>query len=282
MRLVHNIAELRSLLSGCTHTSFVPTMGNLHEGHIALVERAKTLGNPVVTSIFVNPLQFGAEEDFECYPRTLEADRERLTVAGCDLVFAPDAHEMFPKPQGFHVQPPPIANDLEGRSRPGHFSGVATIVLKLFNMVQPEVAVFGKKDYQQLHIIRAMISQLNLPIVVEACETVRAPDGLALSSRNAYLTQDERAEAPSLYHQLQLSRQDILAGNDNYGEMESRACAELTLRGWVVDYVAIRSRDDLLPPRNGCDRLVVLGAARLGATRLIDNLEICLPEATAL
>jgi pantoate--beta-alanine ligase len=276
MRLLHTEADLRAALACSRDTVFVPTMGNLHAGHVALVERAKALGAPVVVSIFVNPLQFGAGEDFERYPRSLEGDCEKLATAGCDLAFAPDAAEMFPQPQNYYVEPPAIAHELEGSHRPGHFRGVATIVLKLFNMVQPKVAVFGKKDYQQLHLIRAMVRQLGLPIAVEACETVRAPDGLALSSRNGYLNPTERVEAPNLYHSLGRIRAAVLSGLRNFPELEAEARAKLERRGWEVDYIVLRRQEDLLPPTRDESKLVVLGAGRLGTTRLIDNLEICL------
>jgi pantoate--beta-alanine ligase len=276
MRLLHTETDLRGALAFSRDTVLVPTMGNLHAGHVALVESAKALGAPVVVSIFVNPLQFGAGEDFERYPRTLEGDCERLAAAGCDLAFSPAVAEMFPQPQTCHVEPPAIAHELEGSRRPGHFRGVATVVLKLFNMVQPKVAVFGKKDYQQLHILRAMVKQFNLPTVVEACETVRAPDGLALSSRNGYLTAEEREEAPTLYRSLVRIRQAVLSGVRDYRALEAGVCAELETRGWTVDYVSLRRQEDLLPPLRSDKNLVVLGAARLGTTRLIDNLEICL------
>jgi pantoate--beta-alanine ligase len=276
MQLLYTEADLRGALAYSRDSAFVPTMGNLHDGHVALVEKAKVLGAPVVASIFVNPLQFGAGEDFERYPRTLAGDCEKLAAAGCDFVFAPDATEMFPQPQLYQVEPPAIADELEGRHRPGHFRGVATVVLKLFNMLQPKVAVFGKKDYQQLHIIRVMVKQFNLPIVIEACETVRATDGLALSSRNGHLTPDEREEAPSLYRNLERIRQAVVSGLRNYHELEAEGRADLETRGWAVDYFSLLRQEDLMPPVRGDNKLVVLGAARLGTTRLIDNLEICL------
>jgi pantoate--beta-alanine ligase len=276
MQLLYTEADLRGALAYSRDSAFVPTMGNLHDGHVAVVEKAKVLGAPVVASIFVNPLQFGAGEDIERYPRTLAADCEKLAAAGCDFIFAPDVAEMFPQPQLYHVEPPAIANELEGSHRPGHFRGVATVVLKLFNMVEPKVAVFGKKDYQQLHIIRTMVKQFNLPIAIEACETVRATDGLALSSRNGYLTPDEREEAPSLYRNLERIRQAVVSGLGNYPELEADARADLERRGWAVGYISLLRQEDLMPPVRGDNQLVVLGAARLGTTRLIDNLEICL------
>ena len=202
MQVVHNAADLRRLLRGQDRVAFVPTMGNLHAGHLDLVRSARSAGGPVVASIFVNPLQFGAGEDFQRYPRTLEADCDRLREAATDIVFAPALGEMYPEPQSFQVQPP-LADELCGAHRPGHFQGVCTVVLKLFNLVQPHVAVFGKKDYQQLFLVRAMVRQFNLPIEILAGETVRAEDGLALSSRNGYLSVAERAEAPRLYAVLQ-------------------------------------------------------------------------------
>ena len=272
MRLIHTVAELRTALAGETHTAFVPTMGNLHEGHIALVEQARQAGRPVVASIFVNPLQFGAGEDFERYPRTLAADCERLDAAGTDIVFAPDLAEMYPEPQTYQVLPP-LADELCGAHRPGHFQGVATVVLKLFNMVQPRYAVFGKKDYQQLFILKGMVRQFNLPIDILEGETVRAADGLALSSRNGYLTPQDRAEAPRLYAVLKAAAARIAAGEHDWKGLETAAHAELEAHGWEVDYVSVRSQATLLPPGHGETALVVLAAARRGATRLIDNIE---------
>ncbi len=272
MRLIHTVAELRSALADARETAFVPTMGNLHSGHISLIELAKQHGQPVVASIFVNPLQFGAGEDFGRYPRTLDADCAQLEAAGCDIVFAPDGHEMYPEPQTFSVLPP-LADELCGHYRPGHFQGVATVVLKLFDMVQPRYAAFGKKDYQQLFILKGMVRQFNLPIVMLAGETGRAEDGLALSSRNGYLASEERAEAPRLYRVLRAAAQQIDAGNRDFARIEQNAAAELARHGWQVDYVAVRSRSTLLPPQENEAELVVLAAAHLGCTRLIDNIE---------
>jgi len=272
MRLIHSIAELRAALLDARETAFVPTMGNLHSGHISLIELAGQHGRPVVASIFVNPLQFGAGEDFSRYPRTLEADCAQLEAAGCDIVFAPDADEMYPEPQTFSVQPP-LANELCGAFRPGHFAGVATVVLKLFNMVQPRTAAFGKKDYQQLFILKGLVRQFNLPIVMLEGETGRAEDGLALSSRNGYLTGQERAEAPRLYRLLRAAAQRIESGEADFAAIEQAAADELARHGWRVDYIAVRSRATLLAPQANEPDLVILAAAHLGRTRLIDNIE---------
>ena len=276
MKLIHTVAELRHELAGTTGTAFVPTMGNLHEGHISLVELAKRHGGPVVASIFVNPLQFGAGEDFGRYPRTLDADCVQLEAAGCDLVFAPDVAEMYPEPQSFTVEPP-LADQLCGQFRPGHFAGVCTVVMKLFNMVQPRYAAFGKKDYQQLFLLKGMVRQFNLPITILEGETSRAADGLALSSRNGYLSQAERAEAPRLYQVLQDLAARLSRGERDFIRLEQDTVAHLTSHGWRVDYVAIRSQQTLLPPGNGDQDLVVLAAAHFGHTRLIDNLELQRP-----
>jgi pantoate--beta-alanine ligase len=250
-------------------------MGNLHAGHIALVEQIRPLGQPVVASIFVNPLQFGAGEDFQRYPRTLAADCERLEAAGCDIVFAPDANEMYPEAQTFHVQPP-LADALCGAFRPGHFSGVATVVLKLFNMARPATAIFGKKDYQQLFILKGMARQFNLPIRFLEAETTRAADGLALSSRNGYLDAAERQEAPRLYRLLQAAAARVAAGEHDYPRIEQAAAAEFAAQGWRVDYFSIRARATLLPLAPGTREGVILAAAHLGGTRLIDNIEVSL------
>ena len=278
MQLVHTAAELRSALSGQAGTALVPTMGNLHAGHVSLVELAKQHGQPVVASIFVNPLQFGAGEDFERYPRTLDADCEKLAAAGCDLVFAPGVEEMYPVPQTFAVQPPAsLANDLCGAFRPGHFSGVATVVLKLFNLVQPRVAVFGSKDFQQLFVIRELTRQFNLPIDILSGNTLRETDGLAMSSRNAYLGAAERIQAPQLQRELTAVATAVEAGERDFEALSTAASRHLKMAGWRVDYIALRDADSLQPPAPDSTRLVVLGAAWLGTTRLIDNLDFSLP-----
>ena len=274
MRIVHTITELRQALSGAARTAFVPTMGNLHEGHLSLVKLAKEHGSPVVASIFVNRLQFAPHEDFDTYPRSFERDCELLRGAGCDIVFAPDEVELYPQPQGYHVHPPAaLADILEGQFRPGFFTGVCTVVLKLFNCVQPRYAVFGKKDYQQLMVIRQMVQQLALPIEIVAGETARAEDGLALSSRNGYLDAAQRAEAVALSFELAGIAAELRRGHLDWSVMEETAMKSLTARGWQPDYVAIRRRADLAAPTRG-DALVVLAAAKLGSTRLIDNLEL--------
>lgn len=273
MRLIHTVAELRAALDGETRTAFVPTMGNLHEGHIALVRQACDIGRPTVASIFVNPLQFGQGEDFERYPRTLAADSEKLAAAGCEFLFAPDVHEMYPEPQTFQISPP-LADELCGAFRPGHFAGVCTVVLKLFEVVRPRYALFGKKDYQQLYLIKAMVRQFDLPIDIIAGETIRAEDGLALSSRNGYLSEPERMEAPRLHTELSRIVEALNTGNRDFGGLEKEAGERLSDAGWQVDYISIRSQTTLLAPSKTELRLVVLGAAWLNNTRLIDNLEV--------
>jgi pantoate--beta-alanine ligase len=274
VRVVHGIAELRAALAGLRGVALVPTMGALHEGHLSLVRLARATGGPVVTSIFVNRLQFAPHEDLDRYPRTLERDCELLAAAGCDLVFAPSEQELYPEPQGYRVQPPPeMADVLEGAARPGFFAAVCTVVLKLFNVVGPSAAAFGKKDYQQLVVVRGLVRQLNLPIEILAGATVRDADGLALSSRNGYLSSVERAEAPQLQLALHAVAQAVRAGRSDWGGLETAAAAALAARGWRPDYVAIRRQADLATPAAG-GALVVLGAASLGATRLIDNLDI--------
>lgn len=273
MQVVHSISELRSALGACRTPAFVPTMGNLHEGHLGLVRKAKPLGDVTVASIFVNRLQFLPHEDFDSYPRTFEDDCAKLRSAGCDLVFAPDERELYPEPQVYKVQPPAgLADILEGEFRPGFFTGVCTVVMKLFACVQPRIAVFGKKDYQQLMVLRAMVRQFALPIEMVAGETERAADGLALSSRNGYLSAAERQEAVQLSMALKRMGEQVRAGRDT-ASIEAEAMQALAARGWKPDYMTVRRRADLQAPTAG-DAMVVLGAARLGNTRLIDNLEI--------
>jgi pantoate--beta-alanine ligase len=272
MRTVSTGADLRALLAGAGRVAFVPTMGNLHDGHLALMRLAREHGDAVVASIFVNRLQFAPNEDFDRYPRTMEADAAGLVDAGVDVLFAPDEREMYPEPQAYRVHPEPLADDLEGAFRPGFFDGVCTVVLKLFHLVAPDVAVFGKKDRQQLAIVRGMVRQFNMPIEIVAGETVRAADGLALSSRNSYLGAAERAEAPHLHRVLRGVAGALAAGRRDYAALEAAATAELAHRGWKPDYVAIRDQG-LRVPAHGESRFVVLGAAKLGATRLIDNVD---------
>ena len=274
MQLIHTIAELRAHLRGVSDVVFVPTMGNLHQGHLDLVRIARQHGRFVVVSIFVNPLQFGVNEDYSKYPRTLEQDCKMLEQCGVDAVFAPGERDLYPQPQQVTVDLPPVANELCGAFRPGHFRGAATVVLKLFNIVQPQSAVFGKKDYQQLYLIRRMTAQFNLPIEIIGGETVRAADGLALSSRNQYLSVAERTEAVFLYQTLVEIRRAIMDGARDFLELERQAIDALAMRGWQVDYVAIRAQSDLGEPTASERDLVILAAARLGQTRLIDNLEV--------
>ena len=304
MKIVRTVAELRAQLRGQLRTAFVPTMGNLHEGHLSLMRVAARLGDPVVASIFVNRLQFTPNEDFDQYPRTFEADCEKLEREGVYVLFAPDENELYPVPQEYRVSPPTGLGDiLEGEFRPGFFTGVTTVVLKLFNCVQPMVAVFGKKDYQQLMVLRRMAEQFALPTEIIPAETVRAPDGLALSSRNGYLSPEDRARAPMLHEvlrdtvqALQVNGVAMRSGADSSSvktnsqtqsgadiwpqalAAEQKAIARLSGLGWVPDYVSVRRRADLLPPSladvANATPLVVLAAARLGATRLIDNLEV--------
>lgn len=278
MKIVHSVTDLRTHLAQHRSTAFVATMGNLHAGHLALVQQAKTLADITVASIFVNRLQFLPHEDFDTYPRSWESDCQQLHAAGCDLLFAPGESELYPQPQTFKVHPPSaLADILEGEFRPGFFVGVCTIVLKLLSCVQPQVALFGKKDYQQWMVIRRMVQQFNLPTRIMAVETLRAADGLALSSRNGYLSADERAQAVQLRQTLCTMAQAVRAGKADLNVIERHAMQTLQQRGWQPDYLTLRRQTDLQPPSLGVaggEPLVLLGAAKLGATRLIDNLEL--------
>ena len=292
MHIVHTLADLRRTLQGAHCRAFVPTMGNLHAGHLKLMRTARTAANAhnhssvavgqalTVASIFVNRLQFAPHEDFDSYPRTFARDCELLEANGCDVVFAPSEKELYPEPQVFKVHPPAeLADILEGAFRPGFFVGVCTVVHKLFNIVQPNMAVFGKKDYQQLMVIRRMVQQMALPIEIIGSDTERADDGLALSSRNGYLNAEERAEAVQLSIALKGLAVAARAGNAN-GQLdvvaaETAAMETLRARGWAPDYITLRRQHDLSPVTGPCaEPLVVLGAAKLGKTRLIDNLEV--------
>jgi pantoate--beta-alanine ligase len=277
MQVVHTQAALASALSGLQgRVGFVPTMGNLHAGHLALVDAARQCSDRVVASIFVNPLQFGPGEDFASYPRTLDADCAALERAGVAVVYAPDGKDMYPDgPEsvpGISV-PYELAGDLEGRSRPGHFDGVATVVHRLFERVHPDVAVFGEKDYQQLLVIRWLVSEYDIPLELVGVPTVRDDDGLALSSRNQYLSPAERARAPVLYQVLQRCAAAVASGANDLVALAEECSAELGSAGFDPDYFAIRGADDLTAPRAGAP-MVALAAARLGHTRLIDNLRI--------
>lgn len=274
MDVIHSAAALRERLQREPNNVFVPTMGNLHDGHIQLIKVAKPRAACTVMSIFVNRLQFGPREDFDRYPRTFDADCAKLAAAGVDVVFAPDEKEIYPERQTFVVEPSDLQYVLEGAHRPGHFRGVATVVLKLFNLVMPRSAIFGKKDYQQYLVLRDMVRQFALPIEIIPAETVRAPDGLALSSRNAYLSPVERKEAPRLYAVLKKVRDEIGSGARDFQRLDQQAMAELSRNGWQPDYVAVRRQADLHAPTERDREFVVLGAARLGRTRLIDNIEI--------
>ena len=278
MHIVHSLPDLRAALAACSKPAFVPTMGNLHDGHLALVHQARPLGDTTVVSIFVNRLQFLPHEDFDSYPRTWEADCAKLQAAGCDVLFAPRESDLYPEPQTFKVQPDPLLADiLEGHFRPGFFTGVCTVVLKLLSCTQARTAVFGQKDYQQLMVLRRMAQQFALPVDIVTSPTQRAADGLALSSRNGYLSEAERTEAVQLSLALRaLGREAVAAAHAlpaQAATLEQRAMQALTARGWQPDYLTVRRRADLQPPQPG-DALVVLGAARLGRTRLIDNFEI--------
>ena len=277
MQVIHTIAELREALSLHRQRGFVPTMGNLHDGHLQLVRQARELVGPagaVVASIFVNRLQFAPHEDFDTYPRTLARDCELLDGAGCDIVFAPSEKELYPEPQGYKVQPPTeLADILEGHFRPGFFTGVCTVVHKLFNIVQPTLAVFGKKDYQQLMVLRRMTAQMALPIEIHGGETCRSPEGLALSSRNGYLSGLEKVEALRLSRTLKALIARWQAGERDLGAMEADAMQALVEVGWAPDYITLRRQHDLGAAQEG-QPLVALAAARLGTTRLIDNLEL--------
>jgi pantoate--beta-alanine ligase len=280
METIHTIEELRERLARESKVALVPTMGNLHRGHASLVEIARRRGGCVVATIFVNRLQFAPGGDFDRYPRTLAHDKWVLEKAGCDVAFAPDEDEMYPEPQQIHVTPPEIARPLEGDFRPGHFQGVCTVVAKLFNIVKPRLAVFGKKDYQQLAVIRAMERQLNFGVEIVGAETVREEDGLAMSSRNSYLSTEERHMAPQLAVELRKVKAAFEGRSPRRGRVASEARARLDKAGWNVDYIEVRNRATLALPAPQDSELVVLAAAWLGKTRLIDNIEITSPRNT--
>lgn len=278
MQVHATIASLhaaRAAIAPAQRVAVVPTMGNLHAGHISLMRQARDHADVVIATIFVNRLQFRPGEDFEKYPRTFAADCAQLEAAGVDHLFAPDEAEMYPQPQTYYVEPPTAQIDiLDGEFRPGHFRGMATVVLKLLNITQPDVALFGKKDYQQLMVIRNMIADFNLPIKIMGGETVRADDGLALSSRNGYLSATERLEAPRLFQVLNRLVAAVRGGETDFARLEQDAMAELQAHGWLPEYVALRKKLDLQFAPAHESGLVVLAAARLGSTRLIDNLEV--------
>ena len=275
MKIIHTIQELRDWRREAGSVAFVPTMGNLHEGHLALVREAAKRADQVVVSIFVNRLQFGQGEDFDHYPRTLEQDAAKLAGEGVAVLFAPSEQELYPNvAQQYNVEPPNLQNELCGAFRPGHFRGVATVVAKLFNIVEPDYACFGKKDYQQLVILQGMAADLNFRVEIVPVDIGRAADGLALSSRNQYLSEAERKQAPQLYRELQAVARAVENGNRDYAALEQQAAANLKQAGWQVDYVEIRHAGNLQVAHVGDSELVVLAAARLGNTRLIDNIEV--------
>lgn len=284
MNMVKTLRELRAAVAQARaegkQIGFVPTMGNLHAGHVSLVEIAAQRADFVVASIFVNPLQFGAGEDLDKYPRTLAADQEKLLAAGCHLLFHPDVAEIYPHGMGdqTRVSVPGVSEGLCGASRPGHFEGVATVVTKLFNMVQPDLAVFGEKDYQQLAVIRALVQDLNMPIQIIGAPTQRAEDGLALSSRNGYLSDEQRATAPALYRGLQTIAEELRRGARDYARLIETTQAQQRTAGFIPDYLEIRNAVNLRPAQVDDHHLVILTAAQLGSTRLIDNLVVELPR----
>ncbi|MFE8071361.1 pantoate--beta-alanine ligase [Marinobacteraceae bacterium S3BR75-40.1] len=280
MRTVHTVSELRAIIhrqrEKGVRIALVPTMGNLHEGHLSLVKEACVQGDFVVASIFVNPMQFGPNEDLDAYPRTLQEDQEKLSEAGCDLVFAPPVSEVYPEGMGHQTQVsvPDITELHCGASRPGHFTGVATVVTMLFNMVQPDSAIFGQKDFQQLAVIRKMVRDLFMPVKIVGAATVREKDGLAMSSRNGYLSEDERARAPALYRCLSQTADAIKAGNRNFGQLQQDANETLKAQGFEPDYFNIVHRDTLRPAAADDPHIAILAAAKLGTTRLIDNVTV--------
>ncbi|MES2500243.1 MAG: pantoate--beta-alanine ligase [Pseudomonadota bacterium] len=281
MQIITSKEALTLALKNRANIGFVPTMGNLHAGHIHLVNLAKQHADFIVVSIFVNPLQFAANEDLANYPRTLEADCDKLKVAGVDIVFVPSVTELYPDFDGKNlnqtvmVMPSSVADRLCGATRPGHFAGVATVLAKLFNIIQPQVAVFGKKDFQQLFIIKEMVKQLHYPIQIVAAEIVREPNGLAMSSRNGYLSETARTSAHLLSQTLQEIVNAIKDGNVDFGNLENQAAQQLTTQGWIVDYISICAADSLMPATLNDKNLVLLAAAKIDSTRLIDNIEFC-------
>lgn len=274
MKIISDIEALRAATKNQQDIAFVPTMGNLHQGHLSLIQEAKKQAQYVVVSIFINRLQFLPNEDFECYPRSFEADCQQLKKMKADIVFAPDEKILYPEKQTFTLALPPEADILEGKFRPKFFHGVTTVVLKLFNIVQPKIAIFGKKDFQQLHLIRKMVQQLNLPIKIVACETARLPSGLALSSRNQYLNESEQLQAPCLYKTLLAIKNKLETGEHHFDTLQTDAIKTLTQQKWRVDYIEIRQSQTLKQASSRSKELVVLGAAWLGKTRLIDNIEL--------
>jgi pantoate--beta-alanine ligase len=278
MDVIHTQNQLIQTLKGLTHIAFVPTMGNLHEGHIKLIQEASKVSRNIVVSIFINPLQFNSKEDFKNYPRTLKVDLSILKELDIPFVFAPSEEDILDSLETIEIKLPGIANDLCGKFRPGHFNGVATIVCKLFNLIQPDIAFFGKKDFQQLFLIKALVKQLNYPIEIVGIDTVRDHDGLAKSSRNNLLFQEDRKKAPQLFEQLNAMKEKVIQKTSTFKEIEAHALSVLNTSGWSVDYLSIRSAQSLENPVHDENQIVILGAATLGSVRLIDNIEFCIQD----
>ena len=278
MQIIHANYELIDILKPLKNIAFVPTMGNLHEGHLTLIQEAFKKSKHVVVSIFINPLQFNSNEDFKKYPRTLEEDLAMLKKIGVPFVFAPSESEMLDPLQTVEIHLPRIAYDLCGKFRPGHFEGVAAIVNKLFNVVQPEMAFFGKKDFQQLFLIKELVRQLDSPIKIIAVDTVRHEDGLARSSRNSLLNMEDRKKAPQLFQTLSSMKEKAIKKSLSFIEIEAFGTQSLNAAGWIVDYLTIRSSQSLESPVRNENQLVILGAATLGSVRLIDNIEFCIHD----
>ena len=278
MHVIHTQKELVETLKKLTNIAFVPTMGNLHEGHLKLIEEALKKTKYVVVSIFINPLQFNSKDDFKNYPRTLDEDLLMLQKLDVPFVFVPSKEDIIDSSQTIEIHLSDIANDLCGRFRPGHFNGVATIVCKLFNLIQPELAFFGRKDFQQLFLIKELVKQLNYPIHIIAIDTVRHKDGLAKSSRNNLLSKEDRKKAPQLFELMNAMKEKVMQKKLSFKEIESDAERLLNDSGWIVDYLAIRSAQSLKTPVHNEKQMVILGAATLGSVRLIDNIEFCIQD----
>lgn len=278
MHVIHTQKELVETLKKLTNIAFVPTMGNLHDGHVKLIEEALKKTKYVVVSIFINPLQFNSKDDFKNYPRTLDEDLLMLQKLDVPFVFVPSKEDIIDSSQTIEIHLSDIANDLCGRFRPGHFNGVATIVCKLFNLIQPELAFFGKKDFQQLFLIKELVKQLNYPIHIIAIDTVRHKDGLAKSSRNNLLSKEDRKKAPQLFELMNAMKEKVMQKKLSFKEIESDAERLLIDSGWIVDYLAIRSAQSLKTPVHNEKQMVILGAATLGSVRLIDNIEFCIQD----
>jgi len=278
MDVIHTQNQLIQTLKVLTHIAFVPTMGNLHEGHIKLIQEASKVSRNIVVSIFINPLQFNSKEDFKNYPRTLKEDLSILKELDISFVFAPTEEYILDSLETIEIKLPGIANDLCGKFRPGHFNGVATIVCKLFNLIHPDIAFFGKKDFQQLFLIKALVKQLNYPIEIVGIDTVRDHDGLAKSSRNNLLSQEDRKKAPQLFEQLNTMKEKVIQKTSSFKEIEAHALSVLNTSGWSVDYLSIRSAQSLENPVHDENQIVILGAATLGSVRLIDNIEFCIQD----